>query len=265
MPKIKRESRQFIVINEEKLISEVQNRSILYDKALKGYRKPAIRETAWQEVATALESTVDECKKRWRSLRDAFMKQYKMYSRGDSNTKKRWLFYEQMEFLAPYFEHPDEKFDGADYIETITAECESVDKNSINQQMVCINSDGEYQTQIEVDEYSEEQLEEEGLDSSQYITVINKKGENSSVHYISAPNSHSSVNNDIQNQSPPRQQGKVQAQAHTGRASNDDPDERFLLSCLPALKRLPNKKNSLAKVKIQQILFEIEFDECTGV
>lgn len=57
MPKIKRESRQFIVINEEKLISEVEKRSILYDKALKGYRKPAIRETAWQEVATALEST----------------------------------------------------------------------------------------------------------------------------------------------------------------------------------------------------------------
>lgn len=57
MPKIKRESRQFIVINEEKLISEVQERPILYDKALKGYRKPAIRESAWQEVAANLEST----------------------------------------------------------------------------------------------------------------------------------------------------------------------------------------------------------------
>lgn len=57
MPKIKRESRQFIVINEEKLISEVQSRPILYDKALKGYRKPAIREGAWQEVANILDST----------------------------------------------------------------------------------------------------------------------------------------------------------------------------------------------------------------
>ena len=57
MPKIKKESRHFIVINEEKLIGEVEKRSILYDKALKGYRKPAIRETAWQEVANALESS----------------------------------------------------------------------------------------------------------------------------------------------------------------------------------------------------------------
>lgn len=49
-------------------------------------------------------AVVDECKKRWRSLRDAFMKQYKLYSRGDANVKKKWLFYEQMEFLGPYFD-----------------------------------------------------------------------------------------------------------------------------------------------------------------
>ena len=53
---------------------------------------------------SSLSSAVDECKKRWRSLRDAFMKQYKLYSRGDTNSKKRWLFYEQMEFLGPYFD-----------------------------------------------------------------------------------------------------------------------------------------------------------------
>lgn len=57
MPKIKRESRQFIVIDEEKLITEVQNRPILYDKALKGYRKPAIREGAWLEVANSLQNS----------------------------------------------------------------------------------------------------------------------------------------------------------------------------------------------------------------
>lgn len=48
--------------------------------------------------------SVEECKKRWRSLRDAFMKQYKLFQRGDTSIKKRWLFYEQMEFLAPYFD-----------------------------------------------------------------------------------------------------------------------------------------------------------------
>lgn len=49
--------------------------------------------------------TVDECKKRWRSLRDAFMKQYKQYQRDDQSIKKKWLFYDKMEFLAPFFEN----------------------------------------------------------------------------------------------------------------------------------------------------------------
>lgn len=53
----KRDARQYIVINEERLINEVQRRPILYDKALKGYRKPTIRENAWQEVATLVDST----------------------------------------------------------------------------------------------------------------------------------------------------------------------------------------------------------------
>lgn len=164
----------------------------------------------------------------------------------------------------------DDKYDGEDYIETITADSESVDKNSINQQIVCINSDGsEYPHQIEVDEYNEEQLEEEALDSTQYerITVnsSNKKSENNSVYYISAPGSHSSITNESQLQSPPRQSKMLtQAQAQSI-ATHNDPDERFLLSCLPILKRLPNKKNALARLRIQQLLFEIEFDEYTEV
>lgn len=169
-----------------------------------------------------------------------------------------------------YFFSADEKYDGDDYIETITGDGESVDKsNNVSQQIVCINSDGEYSHQIEVDEYNEEQLEEDALDTSQYeqrlvqATNVNSKGlkgENSSVYYISAPTSNSSMNNDSQLQSPQRQT-KVIAQAHT--SSHNDPDERFLLSCLPILKRLPNKKNALARLRIQQLLFEIEFDEYT--
>lgn len=40
-----------------------------------------------------------------------------------------------------------------------------------------------------------------------------------------------------------------------------DPDERFLLSCAPILKRLSHKKNALARLKMQQILYDIEFGE----
>lgn len=42
---------------------------------------------------------------------------------------------------------------------------------------------------------------------------------------------------------------------------NFDSDERFLLSLAPSLKRLNTKKNTMARIKIQQLLFELEFDE----
>lgn len=43
--------------------------------------------------------------------------------------------------------------------------------------------------------------------------------------------------------------------------TSKDQDEAFLQSILPILKRLPKKKNILARLKIQQILFELEFDD----
>lgn len=38
-----------------------------------------------------------------------------------------------------------------------------------------------------------------------------------------------------------------------------DPDELFLLSCAPTLKRLNSKQNAVARLKIQQVLYEAEF------
>lgn len=40
-----------------------------------------------------------------------------------------------------------------------------------------------------------------------------------------------------------------------------DSDERFLLSSAPVLKRLSHKKNALARIRIQQILYDIEFGD----
>ena len=41
----------------------------------------------------------------------------------------------------------------------------------------------------------------------------------------------------------------------------DDPDTLFCKSLVSTLKSLPPRKNKQAKIKIQQLLFELEFDE----
>lgn len=155
----------------------------------------------------------------------------------------------------------------------MTADSETADKlqtSNMNTQIVMINSDGEYPNQIEVDEYNEEneeQLEEDVLDSQyERITanVSNKSLKNdnsSSVYYISTPASHSSINNDSHIQTSSRQTKAITQISQA--TAQSDPDERFLLSCLPVFKRLNTKKNALARMRIQQLLYEIEFEDFT--
>lgn len=58
--------------------------------------------------------SAEESKKRWRSLRDAFMKQCKQNANDDmygNPKKKKWLFYDLMEFLCPYLDAvPDDSY-----------------------------------------------------------------------------------------------------------------------------------------------------------
>lgn len=151
------------------------------------------------------------------------------------------------------------KYESEDYID---GETESIDKSSsLGQQIVC-----EYAHQIEVDEYHED--EEDALDTSQYeqrLVSTSGNSKSSSVYYISAPaNNSSTTNMDTQPQSSQQRQPKLISSA-TVSAPHSDPDERFLLSCLPSLKRLSTQKNALARFKIQELLYQIEFDEYSDV
>lgn len=134
-----------------------------------------------------------------------------------------------------------------------------MDKPNIGPQIVCINTDGgEYTHQIEVDEYQDDQLEEDALDAGQFVNNKGPFKESSSVYYISAPTSNSTTpNTESQSQSSQRQTKMVSNATTT---LNNDSDERFLLSCLPSLKRLSNRKNALARSNIQHLLYKIEFD-----
>lgn len=165
-------------------------------------------------------------------------------------------------FIPGFCSSAELKYDGDDYIETIQAETDSMDKPS--PQIVCINSDGgEYSHQIEVDEYQEDQLDEDALDSSQFVNNKGSFKESSSVYYISAPTSNSiTTNTESQPQSSQRHTKMVSNSTIT---LNNDSDERFLLSCLPIMKRLPTRKNALARLRIQQLLYEIEFDAYSDV
>lgn len=164
-------------------------------------------------------------------------------------------------FSFLFFHSTEFKYETDDYIETIQAETDSMDKPNIGPQIVCINTDGaEYTHQIEVDEYQEDQLDEETLETPQYVNSKSAFKDSGSVYYITAPTSNST------NTATDSHQPQHSSQRQTKMVSNstitlaNDSDERFLLSCLPIMKRLPTRKNALARLRIQQLLYEIEFD-----
>lgn len=106
----------------------------------------------------------------------------------------------------------------------------------LNQQIMCLNANdqNDYQsTQIEIEEYQEEDFE----DGDEEVIRAGKSGE--SVYFVNG--------NEITEKK--------------GSRVVTDPDERFLLSCLPILQRLDNKKNASARLQIQQVLYNVEFNE----
>lgn len=126
----------------------------------------------------------------------------------------------------------------------------------------------------EIDEDDEQQLEE-------HEEVIDMYEDRDIISEMFTPGLQSSNQDHSHQQEEEEQHSLIEShsqqnqQMHSDNSNNEeqnieiasvstyglDPDERFLLSCAPILKRLSHKKNAMARLKMQQILYEIEFGE----
>ncbi|XP_058814211.1 uncharacterized protein LOC131678236 [Topomyia yanbarensis] len=388
--------RQFVKVNEEVFVSEIKKRPILYNTTMKDHKRFSTRHEAWAEVAVAMNLSEQECKKRWRSLRDAFMKVVRNKSEEEQKT---WIHYRLLEFLLPYIgkkgkrsrevecleEFDNDDDDDAEYVEFedsdeiykgnrepitvsyVTEDGEEVfqmlqDPDSIPEGAVIGIEETEDEEEIEEEneilhsihpserlneeltnanqDHPENFLYEERLDSTMldiqqsyemteqqsYTQETVKQEIFSEIHVdeletdsviehleegratpksektermnlekpaiiehtadrqestttIISENQHLPSTELAVFDQPLQQQastaliqcnssGRENTQANivipqdpTVKSGCSDSDERFLLSCAPILRRLPNKKNQLARLKIQQLLFELEYDE----
>ncbi|CAH3998416.1 unnamed protein product [Pieris brassicae] len=138
-----------------------------------------------------------ECKKRWRSLRDSFIKLQRTHG-----GRTRWPYHNAMRFLLP---HVEPKSETSAKRETSDSETEEEVRHRPGQSLP--------------DLFLEPRLEDE---------------------------------DDFQPKKPRLNSSDDELQ-------RTDPDELFLLSCASTLKRLNAKQNAVARLKIQQVLYEAEF------
>ncbi|CRL01111.1 CLUMA_CG014297, isoform A [Clunio marinus] len=263
-------------VPERELIDQIKIRPLLYDKKIKDYRKPGASDAAWNEVASALHSSVLNCKKRWKSLRDTFIKYYRadvLFNLGDSRGKqKKWHFYDDLKFLKSHVElfrlegNPKERSEPKAYtneekhifIETEgenevyeIKEIEEVFEDHLVtvEEEIHENTDEEHDIAQKSEWYSEYQQEEEESENentieSQEIIVQN---ENSPIESIEEKDLLP-INTEI-SQSPSK--------------NIVDPDERYLMSCLPAFKRFNPQQKAYVRVRIEELFYKVEFENIT--
>uniref|UniRef100_W8CB88 Transcription factor Adf-1 n=1 Tax=Ceratitis capitata TaxID=7213 RepID=W8CB88_CERCA len=87
---------------EERLIKEIQQNECLWNKYNPDYKNKRKKDICWTSVSNNVGETVEVCRKRWKSLRDRFIIELSARTRacGNGNSKKDWLFFEQLFFLT---------------------------------------------------------------------------------------------------------------------------------------------------------------------
>ncbi|XP_022192196.2 uncharacterized protein LOC111050226 [Nilaparvata lugens] len=98
-----------------KFIKEVEHRPIIYNTQIEGYYNRELKQKCWFEIGNAmfddwetLDSeeqfdTVVDLMKKWRFIRDAFVRNYKATVLKPKNNqhRRKYVFFDQLQFLLP--------------------------------------------------------------------------------------------------------------------------------------------------------------------
>ncbi|XP_030242620.1 uncharacterized protein LOC108650263 [Drosophila navojoa] len=96
-----------------KLCRAIANQPILYDESNEHYRKRLPSENCWDLVASELGEPADKCKRRWRQIRNDYVRWISSDNQRQRNGQKRPGFYlaEELQFLNPHLSGADRERD----------------------------------------------------------------------------------------------------------------------------------------------------------
>uniref|UniRef100_A0A3P9L633 MADF domain-containing protein n=1 Tax=Oryzias latipes TaxID=8090 RepID=A0A3P9L633_ORYLA len=225
---------------DDKLILAVFHYPELYNATLPNYRCTDSRANAWRNISIALGLPPEDCKRKWKNLRDRYLKEVRMETKNKRQgdfVQSKWRYRQSMNFIAPF---TGSRGSAAD---------------------IC----GE-QDQENLDEFESPDAEGAMLEpakSNLKLAAIPPESK-SQVVFVTQPCPDHQVTQ-LAAKMPPGSQ--ITPESNTGRKRklmldtvSRDEDELFLLSFVPALKRLAPQKRCETKMKIQQIMYEAEFN-----
>ncbi|XP_043075634.1 MADF and BESS domain-containing protein [Puntigrus tetrazona] len=116
---------------EERLIAAVSDYPELYNSTINSYKDAARKAKAWRAVSLQVEIPEEDCRRRWKSLRDMFIKDKRAEQRrrASGTSHRSWKYSWQMSFLTPFIQsrslaadEPEEDRDEEDKEEERTAD-----------------------------------------------------------------------------------------------------------------------------------------------
>ncbi|XP_072108227.1 uncharacterized protein [Mobula birostris] len=93
---------------EKRLMEEVQKYVHLYDSSSPDYKDCQMASNSWKEISKNIGLDITECTKRWKNLRDKYVRARKRLSKrsGDRGRKNKMpVFYLPLSWLAPHIKH----------------------------------------------------------------------------------------------------------------------------------------------------------------
>ncbi|XP_062296542.1 uncharacterized protein LOC134001023 [Scomber scombrus] len=92
---------------EERLIEEVRKYDHLYNSSSKNYKDCQVASNSWREISRNTGLEVVECMKRWKNLRDKYVRLRKKHATrsGDPGGRRVPAFYPFLSWLAPHVKH----------------------------------------------------------------------------------------------------------------------------------------------------------------
>ncbi|XP_020780974.1 transcription factor Adf-1 [Boleophthalmus pectinirostris] len=260
---------------DDKLILAVFNYPELYNATLPNYRCTQSRANAWKNISLTLGLPTDECKRKWKNMRDRYLKEVRLEIKSKSlfgeTVQSRWRYRQLMNFIAPFTGSrigltdmsPEDEHDNHD-TESGSAEGETTPTSEViktPQSCTKNNQLNQHDIKPQIASVAHDaqiaQLAALAKISSSISPIINKPGRKRRFTRDSFPITDA-TNTNATELSPKWLLKDNNLSPATTRPR--DEDELFLLSFVPALKRLAPQKRCETKIRIQQIMYEAEFN-----
>ncbi|CAG9863869.1 unnamed protein product [Phyllotreta striolata] len=91
----------FSIKEDEKLVESVSAFPVLYDSEDREYKDRFVRDNCWAQISAIVERPTDQCKKRWRNIKDTYLKVKRNQKKSNFTTrsKSKWALLDQLTFL----------------------------------------------------------------------------------------------------------------------------------------------------------------------